>query len=360
MKVCFLIADMSARGGTERVTSMIANGLVERSFEVEIISCRNEAQSFFILNKKIRIHALRAECVKNSVLRKFMNFRKIWKLVNHEAYDVIIAVDVYIYLYLLPLQIMRKCKCIAWEHFNCHVSNMKLSHLARIIAVRFADQVVVLGKKDLKNYQDHFKGAKNVTYIYNPVAFEKTINKNIDQHRIIAAGRLTEQKGFDLLIDTWNMIEEKAKDSDWVLNIYGEGELKKQLENQIIAYGLKRVYLKGYAENIHTEYLNSSIFVLSSRYEGFGLVLIEALACGLPCISFDCKEGPCEIIADGINGYLVENGNTSQLADRLMDLMRNDQLRKQFSANTYQDLHRFELQKVLDRWEALLNRKISE
>lgn len=355
MRICFLIADLSAQGGTERVTSIIANGLLSRKYEVDIISCRNEPKCFFSLNKEIRVYSLRAEKVKGKFRRRYASIKKIWKLVCDRKYDVIIAVDVYLYLYLFPVQIMKKSKCIAWEHFNCNISSMKSSGLARALAVIFADQVVVLGKQDLNNYIRKFKKSNNITYIYNPVAFEKTTNISIDKHRIIAVGRLTEQKGFDLLIEAWNIIEKEDKDSDWILDIYGKGKLEEQLINQIDQHDLKRVHLKGYADNICAEYLNSSIFVLSSRYEGFVLVLIEALACGLPCVSFNCPEGPSETIEDEVNGFLVENGNVYQLAEKLMQLMHNEELRKEFSSNAHNNLQRFDIQDVLNSWERLLN-----
>ena len=356
MRICFLIADISARGGTERVTSIIANGLLKRKYEVDIISCRNEPESYFELNQNIKVHSLRAENIRNTFRRKCSNYEKIWKLAYDRKYDVVIAVDIYLYLYLIPLQITRKSKCIAWEHFTYYFSSMKQSRLARKLAVKFAYQVVVLSKNDLDNYRNNYKDADNITYIYNPTALKKSTNRNINKHRIIAAGRLSEEKGFDLLIDAWNIIEKKDRNSDWILDIYGTGELESQLANQINKHELKRVHLRGYADNIESEYLESSIFVLSSRYEGFGLVLVEALACGVPCVSFNCPEGPAEIISDNVNGYLVENGNINQLADKIMKLMHDEKLRKSFSENAYRDLKRFELQEVLNRWEEVLHR----
>lgn len=354
MKICFLIADISGRGGTERATSMIANGLSDRQYKVDIITCRNEPESFFCLNKNIRIYSLEAEKISNKFVRKFTNFLKIWKLISDKKYDVVIAVDVYIFYYLLPVKIIKRSHCIAWEHFNYHIVNKKFSELARKLAVAFADQVVVLGKQDLNNYMQRHRSANNINFIYNPIAFEKSVNENIRNHRVIAAGRLTEQKGFDLLINAWKIIEKENEVSDWTLDIFGEGELDIQLNNQISEYGLERIYLKGYTKDLKKEYLNASIFVLSSRYEGFGLVLIEALACGLPCVSFDCPEGPGEIIENNMNGYLVENGNVMQLANKIMELMRDEEKRERFSANAHNNLQRFDLPEVLNNWEVLL------
>ena len=360
MKICFLIADMSGKGGTERVTAILANGLAGRQNDVDVISCRNGSVSYFKLDERVEICSLHAEAIKSPLFRKLSNYRKIWKIVCNKKYDVVIAVDIYLFLYIFPLQIMGKCKCVAWEHFNYYISSAKSTKIARKLAVRYADQVVVLGKNDLENYQRNYKKAKNITYIYNPVNFEKTVNKNIYLHRIIAAGRLTSQKGFDLLLEAWNLIEKSNRESDWILDIFGEGKDRKRLEDYIRQQGLKRVHLKGYADDIREEYLNSSIYVLASRYEGFVLVLIEAFSCGLPCVSFDCKEGPSEIIADGVNGFLVETGNVNQLADKIQQLMENEELRKRFSENTFMDLDRFNKEKVLDEWICLLNKIIND
>ena len=150
---------------------------------------------------------------------------------------------------------------------------------ARKLAAQDADCVVVLGKSDYKNYKDHFKNIKRLEYIYNPLALDLTSVSPLKEKRVIAVGRLNQQKGFDMLIDAWKIVESQNK--EWRLDIFGEGELKEKLQTQINELGLKNVSLRGYAKNIENEYLNSSIFVLASRYEGFGLVLLEAQAKGL-------------------------------------------------------------------------------
>lgn len=119
-------------------------------------------------------------------------------------------------------------------------------------------------------------------------------------------------------------------ETDWHLDIYGTGELEKALIAQINRYNLCRICLKGYSENIGKEMSESSGFILSSRYEGFVLVLLEAQAKGLPCVSFDCKEGHAEIITDGVNGYLSENGNVDELANKMKMIMNNAEIRKNF------------------------------
>ena len=302
--IAFLIMDFSNGGGTERVTSVIANNLKRKDYEISVISCRNGERSKFFLEKSIKLFSLHGEKKENKLLRKINTYGRLRKIVINEKVDIIIAVDVALYLYLLPLQIQHLCKCIAWEHFNYYIANNYTIKLARKLAAKYADAVVVLGKNDLNNYTNHIKNIKNIKYIYNPIAVNIDPSANMESKNIIAVGRLAKQKGFDLLIKSWSELEKDFP--DWNLNIFGEGVLRETLEKQIQLYNLSQIHLRGYSKNIDLELLNSSIFVLSSRYEGFVLVLMEAQAKGLPCVAFNCKEGPAEIIDDGVNGFLVE------------------------------------------------------
>ena len=136
------------------------------------------------------------------------------------------------------------------------------------------------------------------------------------QKRAIAVGRLSRQKGFDMLVEAWALIEKEVP--DWKLDIYGQGPLQKELQGQIDGLGLGNAELKGFSDDIHKEYMESSLFFLSSRYEGFVLVLMEAMATGPPAVSLRCKEGPEETIDNGINGYLVERRKCSAVR-RLCD-----------------------------------------
>ena len=264
-----------------------------------------------------------------------------------------IAVDVALYFYLWPLQKLGLCKCIAWEHFNYFFSYNKLVKLGRWLSAKQADCVVVLGKADYENYKKHYRGIKRIEYIYNPVAFSEDKSANIEEKRVMAAGRLTAQKGFDRLIEIWKIIEKDMP--DWRLDIFGEGELKEKLLEKIARYNLNNIKIKGYSENLEEEYINSSIFVLTSIYEGFVLVLIEAQAMGIPAVSFNCKEGPNEIIENGINGYLVKDGDISGFAEKLKELMVDYEKRIIFSKKTKIHLNRFKIDVVMDQWIQLLD-----
>lgn len=350
--VAFLIMNFSNGGGTERVTSVIANNLKKRNYDISVISCQNGEKSRFFLENGVNLFSLHGEKENNKILRKIGTYNTLKKIVIEKKIDVIIAVDVALYLYLFPLQLQHLCKCIAWEHFHYYIARNGIIRFARKLAARYADCIVVLGKADLNNYQNHIKKIKHIQYIYNPITVKIDPSANMKSKKIIAMGRLEREKGFDLLIESWNKIEKDFP--DWTLNIFGEGSLREILEKQIQNYNLKNIHFGGYVENVDIEFLQSSIFVLPSRYEGFGLVLTEAQAKGLPCIAFDCKEGPSEIIDDGINGFLVEPLDTEMLADKLRVLMGDEKLRNKFSRNSTKNLDRFNLDKIINEWIVLI------
>ncbi len=350
--VGFLIMNIANGGGTERVTTMIANKLSTCGFKVSIISCREGMTSQFFIEDSIRLYSLKGEEISNGIQRKIICIKRLTSIVKKNKIDVMVAVDVALYAYLWKSQICKLCRCIAWEHFNYYISLNAMAKIGRELAVRYADYIVVLGKNDLKNYKEHYKKIKNVTYIYNPLAIDKNENTDVEQKTVIAVGRLEEQKGFDLLIRIWEKVE--ARNDEWVLNIYGEGSCRKKLQKMIDERGLKNIKLCGYATDIAKAYLEASIFALTSRYEGYGLVLLEAQAKGLPCISFDCKEGPKEIIEDGINGFLISEGNIDEYAEKLLTMMGDLELRKKMAKNAKKNLNKYDINNIIKKWEDIL------
>lgn len=344
--------NISNGGGTERVTTMIANGLSKKGYNISICSCQYGEKTLFPLNNNVNLFSIHGERIRNPLVRKIYCFNQIRKMLMQQKFDVMVAVDVALYIYLYPLQKILKIKVIAWEHFNYFLSPNILVKFARHLAATNADCTVVLSKSDYNNYFKNIKHIHNIQYIYNPLYTTNTAKANIKAKSVIAAGRLTEQKGFDLLIKSWAQIESYYP--DWSLHIYGNGPLREPLEKQIQRMNLNHVYLEGYSEDIEQEMTNSSIFALSSRYEGFGLVLIEAQAKGLPCISFNCKEGPSEIIENNVNGFLIQPYDITEFAEKLKLLMGNTTLRYKFSSHAADNLERFSLDKVIEKWESLL------
>lgn len=348
----FLIMNMKNGGGTERVTSIIANELSTRNYKISIISCQEGEKSHFPVYDSVSLYSLHGERISNSLKRKIHCFLKLKDILCSQHIECMIAVDVALYIYIFPLQKLGYCRGIAWEHFNYYISINKMAKLGRTMAAKFADCIVVLGKRDLHNYKEHYRKIKQIVNIYNPLALDTNKTADMKKKNIIAVGRLTEQKGFDLLIKVWEKVEKEM--NDWTLNIYGEGELHEQLQNMIEEKKIQNIHLCGYADNIEEKYLESSIFLLTSRYEGYVLVLVEAQAKGLPCISFDCKEGPSEIIDDGENGFLIKVGDIEEYSKKLMILMKDISIRQRFSENSRKDLGKYNIQNIVCEWEKIL------
>lgn len=210
------------------------------------------------------------------------------------------------------------------------------------------DKFIVLSKEDKANW----KGFNNIEVIYNPIKFIPTTYSTCTNKRAIAVGRYTVQKGFDLLIKSWAAVEKKHP--DWRLDIYGSGEYSKY-QNFANSCKLKTIICHPAVENIYRYYIDSSIFILSSRYEGFGLVLAEAMSCGVPSVSFKCPCGPRDIIKDGIVGLLVDNENTDDLADKICYLIENEKIRIDMGMKAQKNALRFDEEHIMKQWIDLFN-----
>ena len=174
----------------------------------------------------------------------------------------------------------------------------------------------------------------------------------LSNKKAIAVRRLEKEKGFDYLIDAWKTVNKQHP--DWLLNIYGEGSLENNLSTQIKHSNLENcIYIKKAVSNIAEKYLESSVFILSSRNEGFGLVLMEAIALGIPSVSFNCKFGPEELINDGDNGLLVEAGNVEALAAKIITIIENENLRKIISRSAALSTQKYNVSKIMEKWNLL-------
>ena len=211
------------------------------------------------------------------------------------------------------------------------------------------DVLVTLTKGDAKNWN-----ASRICIIPNIITRIPVTQSKCNNKRVISVGRLTHQKGFDNLINVWKIVSQKHP--DWILDIYGDGELWEQLNEQITNATLNNtIVIHPSTHDIFEKMKESSIKVLTSRYEGFGLVLIESMINGVPCISFDCPYGPSDIIQDGENGYLVENGNIQELADRICYLIENEEVRKTMGQKARLSAMRYAPENIMPVWIKLFN-----
>ena len=233
---------------------------------------------------------------------------------------------------------------IVKRFFSFFWSKSLLAHLKQL------DRMVVLTDTALGDWPE----LNNLVKIPDALPFKNDSTNELNYKRIISIGRYAYDKGNDLLLQAWAIIEKEF--ADWTLDVYGNGNIEPY--NKIIGeLGIdkNRCHLYGPTNDVMKEYLSSSIFLLPSRFEGFGLVIIESLACGVPVVSFDCENGPRSIITDGEDGFLVQPFDIMAYAEKVMQLMRNEELRKRMGANAQKVVSQYDLDIVGLQWKQLFD-----
>ena len=193
---------------------------------------------------------------------------------------------------------------------------------------------------------------KNVVLIPDPLPFRVETVSDLSKKRVISIGRYAYEKGNDLLLQAWAIVEKTCK--DWCLDIYGMGNKQPYCQQQKdLSIDENRCHLYSSLPDVKEAYLCSSIFALPSRFEGFGLVIIEAMSCGLPVVSFDCENGPRNILTDGYNGFLIRPFDVGTFAERLIQLILDEELRYQIGTNARQSTQQYAIERIANCWKQL-------
>ncbi|MDG2960983.1 glycosyltransferase family 4 protein [Bisgaard Taxon 10/6] len=346
MKILFLVDGLYNAGGTERVVCNLANLFSKELGCTVIIANRTTTKEnvYFSLNDKIKVEALG----KNY----FHFYRNLNKFIKEQQPSIILIHNMgKLSLFSSFLKIPKNCKLLSLEHVAFQSRPYWVRILSKVVYKKY-HQIIALTQNDKMAYSVFHQ---NVISIPNISAYDVTTLNNVyntKSKKVIAVGRLTYQKNFLALLTAWKGIQERY--SGWDLAIYGEGEDRKVLEEYITENKLTTVTLKGNQTDLSDAYKKASFLVMSSHYEGFGLVLIEAQSFGLPLISFDCPYGPSEIIKNNHNGYLVENQNIKLLENKIADMMNQEERRALFSKNAKEDALRFSSAAILEQWKYAL------
>ncbi len=346
MNVCIFNGDMSRGGGTERITQTLANLLCESGeYSVIVLNCNNEkGNSYYPLDDRVKMATLKNGGVAAKILdlNKFLRRNKI---------DVIINVDIMLGIFSLPAAFFTRTKVIAWEMFNIRNDiGSKHTKLIRKLSLHLCAYYVNQTKGDMEAFQREFKVRCPITYIYNPCdANEAYTDYNSESKTILTAGHFFYTKGYDLALDVAKIVLEKHP--DWTWRFVGDGSKFEELKQRAINEGLDgRVIFAGRTKDMPSEYRNASFYVMTSRTEGFGLVLTEAKSYNLPTLAFDVDFGPREIIEDAKSGYLVPAFDVEQMADRVCELIENKDKRCEFAKAAKENLSVFSAEKFKNDW----------
>ena len=356
--IAFVIHNITAKGGEERMCSMIANYLQAQGYNISIFSLFSHKGTapFFNIIEGVNIYHLLGYFIERRIQQyaPWLNYllRKLRKHLIKCKPDVVIDVDITVTPLTTKVVLGQKIKHIAWDHFPYGYYTESRPELLKSLFT--VDKIVVLTKGSKNNYiyKEHL-APERIVQIYNPSPIECETYIQHKNHVILAMGRLEVEKGFDRLLNIWAKIESQVP--DWVLKIVGSGGYLDALKAQADDLNLHRVFFYPHTASPIEYYKDASIFVLTSRCEGLGLVLIEALNVSLPIVSYDCENGPREIIEDGINGYLIPDGDEKLFVDKLLLLINNESMRNRFGQNAMLSTSRFSLKSVGQRWIELLD-----
>lgn len=374
MKVVYCLTDTSLAGGIERSICTKANYLAEEAgYEVTILTTDRKAkQNFFDFSPHIKFIDLQinySELDRLSAIERWAGQIKKRKIHRQKLNDVLlrirpdIVISTYSHEFSILCDIKDGSKKIAEHHYSKSYVKIKNERESLFSMKRICETLEDKWKRKHISKYDAFvvltheakiawKKVHNIYVIPDPLPFFPSRFSNGEHKRIISVGHLTYHKGFQFLLEAWIKIAKKYP--DWRLDIFGEGRYYEKLSRMIFGAAMHdRIAIRPPTKDIQEEYINSSLYVMPSLYEGFGLVLTEAMACGLPCISFDCPVGPGEIITHGEDGLLVECKNTDKLAEAISFLIQDSVLRDEMRDNARVSAQRYLPEKIMQRWISL-------
>lgn len=373
MKIYYIYTAIVTKGGADRIIVEKANWLAEHGYEIAIVTdTQLGREPAFPLSPKVKLIDLAIDFSKeyghNFLVRTYLYY-KLMHQYRREVKDLLMKdrPDIVVSTLGRDISFITKIKDGSIKIGEAHTTKYfirnfhlleKRNFLFRYLTkyfrwsmdcqVKRLDALVVLTKE----HKSDWGSALPVYVIPNMLPFYPDRVSTCENKQAIMIGRYNSAKGYDYLIEAWKIVHQKHP--DWIINVYGSGENEKDVRQQIIENGLQDVIIMNNpTDKIIEEYLKSSIYVMSSVYEGFALVLLEAMACGVPCVSFDCPHGPRNVITNGEDGFLVEYLNSKALAENVCLLIENQTLRKDMGKKGHLNVLRFSCEAIMYQWVEL-------
>jgi len=348
--ICFFAGNIDLGGGTERTLTLVANEMSQRGYIVTILNLWGGTRPFFALGSSIKSVNLFAERI--SFAKNFLKAVHLLRsYVKANAVDVLVSVESTQSLYALPACTGLGVTQVNWEHFNSKVDlGFYPRRIARYLAAKFSDHIVVLTERDNGLWQKTLGVRHKISTIPNAIPFSVAVDEGERKNAMLAVGRFTFQKGFDLLLEAWRLVARHSADCQ--LWIVGDGEDKQKLKALVEEYQLGgSVIIFEPTSTISDYYSQAKWFCLSSRFEGFPMVLLEASSWGLPIVAFDCDTGPAEIITHRANGLLCPPEDTDALSAAIVEAFSmSDDAYKCMQSMARTTAEKFTLPRIGDMW----------
>ena len=378
MHILYIYAEISIKGGTDKILVEKANYLVCHGYDVTIVteSQMGKPLSFKLEDKvcHIDIGLDFGKQYSQGTFKRFLTYsflmykykRRLKRVVSEQRPNIIITA------------MGRSLSLLSKIDYNCvkigeahttkkHLRSLHLMEQRGGLYPLFAkylrwkmcrnasklDALVLLTPNDSEDW----KSVVKTFVIPNPISFFPIEGAALDNKQVIMVGRYNDAKGYDYLIPAWEIVHQRHP--DWIIQVYGSGELHDDVVRWVKDRCLeKSIILNDPIDDIMPKYLESSICVLSSRYEGFSLVILESMGCGVPVVSFDCPYGPRNIIKNGEDGLLIDYLNVNALADGICCLIENERLRKKMGRNARVNVQRFSKECIMGQWEDLFHKYV--
>ena len=374
-KIVYCTPALYFAGGMERVLTMKANYFADHfGYDITIILTDGEDKPlFYPLSDKVKVVNLNIgfeELWTCSFIKKIVIYLKKQYLYKKMLKKELMRIrpDITVSMLRREINFINEIKDGSKKIGEIHINRANFRNfdakddnfIKRLFAkiwmndltnkLKRLDRFVVLTEKDKEAWVE----LDNVYVIPNPLSFILQNVSKLTEKRVIVVGRYCHEKGYDLLLKAWRIVQNSI--ADWRLEVYGEGD-RSQYDEMISSLNIDRhrCILHGRSSNIQDEFEKSSLAVCSSKFEGFGLVITEAMSCGLPVVSFDCPWGPRAIIQDGEDGLLVENGNVEKLAEALIMMSQHPEMRSKMAAKAIENVQRFSIEKIAEKWRSLFD-----
>lgn len=376
MRIAYIYTALTTFGGVDRVLTEKANYLADSlGYEVYIITdSQNGRPLVFPLSENVKHIDLNTDFdtqYKYGLFKRYFYYRRMMKRFKRELEDTLLRIkpDITITTCGRDLDFLNSLKDRSVKMGESHTTKNYMRNLylmkqkgfpykqvashwekKMVREIKKLHTFVVLNEHDAKSWKD----IRDVRVIPNSLPFKTSKVSTLRNHRIISVGRLSIEKGADRMIEIWKKVA--MKHPDWALEWYGHGPLQEEIRQIVKDEHLENSFhINEPTSNIVEKYLNSDIYTLCSRFEGFGMVLIEAMSCGLPCISFDCPHGPRTIIQNEKNGLLITDNDINSYVSQLERLMNDVELRERMGKAAKESTKKYAVEKIMKQWDELFH-----